>query len=499
MKRGVIGLDVGTGGARAVLLTEDGTIAATFQAAYGLSLPREGWAEQDPEEWWQSSMTVLRNTVHAARNQGVTVEAVGLTGQMHGAVFLDARGDVLRPAIIWMDGRTQGEARDLQLLGERRGSLAQTLNPALANFTATRILWLQRHEPEHWARTEVVLLPKDYIRFRLTGEFATDVSDASGTWLLDVGERAWSAALREMLTVTEAQLPRVYESDEITGYVRPDVGTEIGFDGRVPVVAGAGDQAAAAMAAGVERPGTTALSIGTSGVVLSVVGEPTGPLPAALHMFCHAVRETWFAMGVTQAAGGSLRWLRDVIGGGRDYGELSDLAAAAPPGADGLMFAPYLAGERCPHADPGARGSFVGLTARHGMPELVRSVMEGVAYSLRDVVEAMGPHGGRPTRIVATGGAAKSPVWREIVEMVLDMPVEWMDGQGPAAGAALLAARCAFSEPQFAVRAERIAAAWPRDGQERENGDRAKHAVYQDGYARYRKLYAQTKVFWQEA
>ena len=474
------GLDVGTGGVRAVLLNEAGEVEGTCEASYALSLPRSGWAEQDPEDWWRAAFTALSRIAAVARTKGIAIQGIGLTGQMHGAVFVGREGQVLRPAIIWMDQRTSAEAEALQQKLANAGLLQVVSNVALPNFTATKILWVMRHEPAVWEQTKYVLLPKDFIRYRLTGETATDVSDASGTLMLDIARRKWSVAVVDLVGMRLDQLPAVFEGPEVTGILRVEIAREFGLGDRVVVVAGAGDQPAAAIAAGVERPGTAALSLGTSGVVLAPSPSQDGPLPHGLHLFCHAVPDTWFVMGVTQSAGGSFRWFRDTFGSGRSYDELSRLAGEAPAGSEGLLFAPYLAGERCPHADSGVAGAWLGLTVRHTFPHMARSVMEGISYSLRDVLEAMRDHIALPELMTASGGGAQSPVWRGITEAILGLPVKWIKEQGPAVGAAVLAGRTVFSHPAYAAAVEDI-------GSDGFSGPWRN--VYQEGYANYRQLY----------
>lgn len=485
MRQGVVGLDIGTGGARAVLLTDAGDVAATFEATYPLSFPGPGFAEQDPEDWWQAAQEVLARTGVAARQAGVEIRAIGLTGQMHGAVFVGADDRPLRPAIIWMDQRTAAEAAELQERLAAAGLLEVVCNPALPNFTATKILWVMRREPDVWARTKYVLLPKDYIRYRLTGAAATDVSDASGTLLLDVQARGWSAEVAAQVGVRLEQLPLVYEGPEPTGELRPDVADAIHMAASVRVVAGGGDQPAAAVSVGVEAPGTAALSMGTSGVVLAPVAAAAGPLPHGLHAFCHAVPGMWFLMGVTQAAGGSFRWFRETLGGGHSYDDLTAAAASAPAGSEGLLFTPYLAGERCPHTDSEAVGAWIGLTTRHTLAHLTRSVLEGVSYSLKDALAAVQLYVEPARRITATGGGARSPLWRGVTEAILGVPIRWLEEQGPAVGAAVLAGRHAFAGdfrviPAVVSEGEGFPADWA--------------AVYAREYARFRRVYGATRA-----
>jgi xylulokinase len=432
----LLGLDVGTTGARCVALDEGGKLVAEATAEYPIYSPHPGWSEQRPEDWWQASCKVI---AQVAAGVGRDIAAIGLTGQMHGAVFLDKGDEVIRPALLWNDQRTAAQA---EAITERVGARRLTEiagNPALTGFQAPKILWLRDEEPRAYERVASVLLPKDYIRLRLTGERATDASDASGTLLLDLKERAWSGEILDALEIPVGWLPRVFEGPDRTGQVRQDVSNELGLQHGLPVAAGGGDNAAAAVGNGVIRNGSASCSIGTSGVLFAhsdaLAKDPSG----RLHAFCHAVPGRYHLMGVTLSAGGALRWWRDLVGIA-DYDELTELASQAPPGAEGLLFLPYLTGERTPHLDPGARGAFLGLTSRHGVSHLTRAVMEGVAFSLRDSLEIMVALGTNPGQIRVTGGGARSPLWRQLLADVFGRPiVRTLADEGPASGAALLA------------------------------------------------------------
>lgn len=419
----VVGLDVGTSGTKGLALTEDGTIAARAEVAYELSTPHPGWAEQDPEDWWRAAEAVL----DALRREAGAPVGIGLSGQMHGLVALDAADRVLRPAILWNDQRTAAECAEIEATLGFEQLIGLTGNRALTGFTAPKLQWIRRHEPELHARIAHVLLPKDYVRLRLTGEHAIDVADASGTLWLDVGARSWSREVLDALEIDPAWLPRVLESPEVSATTR---------DGAIPVAAGAGDQAAAALGVGVVAPGD-ALSVvlGTSGVVFAAT-DGFAPDPAGrVHAFCHAAPGVWHTMGVMLAAAGSLRWLRDATAPGLGFAELVAEAEAWPPGAEGLTFLPYLAGERTPHFDPQARATFDGLTLRHDRGALVRAVLEGVAFGLRDALDLVGSGGvGR-----VSGGGARSDLWLRILASVLELPLERTAGdEGGAFGAALL-------------------------------------------------------------
>jgi xylulokinase len=417
----LLGLDVGTSSVKGLLVSPDGDVVARAEAAYPLSTPRPGWSEQDPEDWWRATEEVLARLRAAG-----PVAGIGLSGQMHGLVLLDASGAVLRPAMLWNDGRTEQECDEIESrLGLDR-LVALTGNRAMTGFTAPKLLWVQRHEPHVHERIAHVLLPKDYVRFRLCGELATDVADASGTLWLDVGARAWSGEVLAALDVDRAWLPRVFESPEATGSV----------DG-VPVAAGGGDQAAGAVGVGVDRPGPVSVVLGTSGVVFAALDAYASDPEGRVHAFCHAVPGAWHGMGVMLSAAGSLAWLRDVAGG--EFGDLVAEAERWEPGAEGLTFLPYLAGERTPHNDPGARGSFTGLSLRHDRGALARAVLEGVALGLRDSLDLVASIGGTPSLGRVSGGGARSALWLRICASVLELPLQRVElEEGAAFGAALL-------------------------------------------------------------
>src|SRR3954454_1965389 len=372
----LIGVDVGTSGTRALAVTADGELVAEATRPHELLTPRPGWTEQDPQQWWEATKAVL---AEVARDD---VAGLGLTGQMHGSVFLDSAGDVIRPALLWNDQRTAAECDEItEKVGAGR-LLEIAGNPALTGFQAPKIRWLANHEPDGCARVASVVLPKDYVRLRLTGEHATDASDASGTLLLDVRARDWSSEILDALEIPREWMPRVHEGPEVSGTLRDAVAAELGLPAGLPVAAGGGDNAAAAVGVGVVREGALSSSIGTS-AVLFAHRDAFAPDPSGrVHAFCHAVPGAWHLMSVTLSAGGSLSWWRDLAGG--EFGALVGEAEAGEAGAEGLLFLPYLTGERPPHLDPEARGGFVGLTIRHGRGHLTRAVMEGVAFSMRD-------------------------------------------------------------------------------------------------------------------
>jgi len=463
----LVGLDVGTTGVKALALSPDGTVLARAEREYPLSTPRPGWAEQDPEDWWRASEEAL-----AALGVG-EIAGIGLSGQMHGLVALDAADRVLRPAILWNDGRTGAECAEIEERVGLERLISLTGNRALAGFTAPKLLWLRRHEPEVFSRIRHVLLPKDYVRLRLTGERAIDVADASGTLLFDVARRRWSEEVLEDLELPAAWLPAAQESPSVSGFT----------PGGVPVAAGAGDQAAGALGVGVDRPGPVSVVLGTSGVVFAALPAYAADPQARVHAFCHAVPGGWHAMGVMLSAAGSLRWLRDTAGG--SYEELTAEAGRWPAGTEGLLFAPYLAGERTPHADPGARGAFAGLTLRHDRGALARAVLEGVAFGLRDSLELLRELGVSPEAGRASGGGARSALWLTIVASVLGLPLELTAAEeGAAFGAALLGGVAAgvFADVHQAVEA-------CVSVRETVEPDPAWQEAYEAAYPRFRSLY----------
>jgi xylulokinase len=441
----VVGIDVGTTGLKAIALSPDGEVLATAAHGYALSTPHAGWAEQDPDDWWQAAEAALAEVA-----AGREVAGIGLSGQMHGLVALDAEDRVIRPAILWNDQRTAAECIEIEeLIGTER-LVELTGNRALTGFTAPKLLWLRRHEPDAYARIARVLLPKDYVRLRLTGEWATDASDASGTLLLDVGRRAWSEDVREALDLPAEWLPPVLESPQQAG----QVGARPGQLQGTPVAAGAGDQPAAAVGVGADRAGVLSVVLGTSGVVLAPLPTYAHDPVGRVHAFCHAVPGAWQAMGVMLAAAGSLQWFHERLAPDVPFPDLLAEAEEWGAGADGLVFLPYLAGERTPHADPDARGAFVGLELRHDRGALVRAVLEGVAFGLRDCLDLLRSLGVDAEVGRVSGGGARSDLWLEIVASVLDLPLEvTASEEGSALGAALLGgvAGGAFADVHDAV------------------------------------------------
>jgi xylulokinase len=440
-----LGIDVGTGGTRALVIDQSGTvISSAAEDHLPFASPQIGWAEQDPTDWWRACGLAVRKCLAEDGIRAEQIACVGFSGQMHGAVLLDAQGQVVRPALIWCDVRTQKQADELtSTVGAER--LRQlTCNPALTNFTLTKCLWVRENEPENWSRVRSLMLPKDYVRYRLTGERATDLADASGTLLLDVANRRWSQEILDFVQMDYALLPALYESPEICGRVSEAGAVATGLLSGTPVVAGAGDQAAGAIGMGVVSPGAVSATIGTSGVVLAATNLPTLDPEGRVHTFCHGLANRWLVMGVTQAAGLSLRWFRDqfgvINGHSESYEDLTALAAKAPAGCDGLLWAPYLMGERTPYLDASARGMLVGLTASHARAHVVRAILEGVAFSLRDTFTIFEEIDVPVKTIRLGGGGARSPLWRQIQADIYGQAVETVAvEEGAAYGAAILA------------------------------------------------------------
>jgi xylulokinase len=481
----VVGVDVSTTATKAVLQDAEGTVRAVGMSAYSYETPHPLWSEQDPAHWWEATRIAVRQALEAADTDAEAVEAVGLTGQMHGLVALDDRDEVLRPAILWNDQRTGAECDAIRGIIGRRRLIEITGNDALPGFTAPKLLWLRRHEPDVWASIAHVLLPKDFVRLRLTGEHALDRADGSGTILFDLAARDWSPEILDALAIEPRWLPPTFEGPMVTGTITEGAASATGLRAGIPVVAGGGDQAAAAVGVGSVVPGVSSLSLGTSGVLFTTTEGPAIESEGRLHAFCHAVPDRWHLMGVMLSAAGSLRWYRDALAPGVAFEELVEEAAEVPPGSDGLLFLPYLTGERTPYPDPLARGAFVGLTVHHGRAHLTRAVLEGVAFGMRDSLELMRAAGIQPPdQIRATGGGSRSALWRRILADVLGASiVTTPTAEGAAQGAATLAAVGAgwFDTIQDACRAlVRIGETTPPS----ETG-----GAYTNAYARYRELY----------
>ena len=493
-----LGLDLGTSAVKCILVDEQGAVIGSHSVEYPLDQPHPGWAEQHPADWWQGTVAGIRALLATTGIGGAAVAGIGLSGQMHGSVFLDAAQAVIRPALLWCDQRTAEQCAEIErAVGvDELGRL--TGNRALTGFTAPKVLWLRQHEPEHYARVRHLLLPKDYVRLRLTGAFGMDVADASGTLLLDVAARRWSHTVTERLGVPLDWLPPLYESGDIAGRLLPEAAALTGLAAGTPVVAGGGDQACGAVGVGVVREGIASVALGTSGVVF--VHDDTYQTDEAyrLHSFCHGVPGKWHRMGVMLAAGGAFQWWRRHFAHeelaraqaeGRDvYDVLTSEAAAAPLGSEGLLFLPYLTGERTPHPDPKARGGFIGLNLRHGKAHLTRAVLEGISFGLRDSLELIRASGVAVRELRVSGGGARSPLWRQMIADIFGIPVVTVNStDGPAYGAAVMAASGVLGQGII-----ELCDAWIRIV-DRAEPDAERHAAYEPYYRIYRELYAVLK------
>jgi len=487
-----LGIDIGTSGAKAIVCDAHGTIVASAVAEYPLYSPQPLWSEQHPSDWWNGAQQAVRDVVRAIGN-GQQIVGIGLTGQMHGSVFLDAQHQVIRPALLWNDQRTAAECAEItQRVGAER-LIAIAGNPALTGFQAPKILWVRNHEPAHYARIAKVLLPKDYIRFLMSGTFGADVADAAGTLLIDLTQRDYSEEILRALDIPREWLPTVYEGPAVTGHLSTTVASALGLKAGIPIIAGGGDNSAAAIGTGIVRTGVVSSSIGTSGVVFAHSDQIALDPQGRLHTFCHSVPGAWHMMAVTLSAGGAFGWLRNTLRQSGaphlSYDDLTAAAAAVPAGAEGLVFLPYLTGERTPHLDPLARGAFVGLTSRHGIGHMARAVMEGITYSLRDGIDIMRALHVPITDVRATGGGGKSAFWRQMQADVFLAPVSTLAAEeGPAYGAALLAGVGTghFADVNDAVaRCVRVVTTTQPDA--------AQAAVYDRVYPIYRRLYTQLR------
>jgi len=487
-----LGSDIGTSGTKTLAIDERGKILAEASQEYPCYHPHALWSEQDPDDWWQATVGTIQAVVKKAKLKAADVKAIGLSGQMHGSVFLDKSGKVIRRALLWNDQRTAAECEEIeQRAGGRKKLIQMVANPALTGFTAPKILWLRNHEPRNFDRLAKVLLPKDDVRRRLTGEFATEVSDASGMLLLDVAKRRWSKKLLEKLELDESLLAKCHESEEVTGRLMPAVAKQLGLSTDCVVVGGAGDCAANAVGTGVVTRGVLSTSIGTSGVMFVHSDEMQFDPAGRLHTFCHAVHGKWHMMGVSLSAGGSLQWFAEQIcqdAGGKGqkvYDVLNAEATKVKPGSEGLFFLPYLTGERTPHADPLARGCFIGLTLAHSRGHLARSVMEGVTYALKDSLAIIRDLEVPVKEIRASGGGSKSPLWRQIQADVFGQDVVTINAeQGPAYGVALLAAvgAGAYQNIEEACAATiRVVSRTPTN--------QSAAQVYDRGFPQYQRLY----------
>lgn len=485
-----LGIDASTTGVKALLIDETGTVAGTATTELPLFTPQPLWSEQNPQDWWEGAVSSIRQVLANTGISGNAVTAVGLTGQMHGLTLLDESGQVLRPAILWNDQRTAAECDDIRArLGKAR-LIQITGNDALTGFTAPKILWVQKNEPDVYAKIKHILLPKDYVRFKLTGSYATDRAGGAGTLLFNLAQRDWSAEVLEALNINPDWLPPTHEGPEITGHISTQAAEATGLKAGTPVVGGGGDQAAQAVGVGAVQPGIIALTLGTSGVVFASTGEPFIEPEGRLHAFCHAAPGRWHLMGVMLSAAGSLRWYRDTLAAGADYDALLAPTAGIPPGSEGLLFLPYLTGERTPHPDPLARGAFVGLTVRHTQAHLTKAVLEGVAFGLRDSFELMKSVGlAEINQVRVSGGGAKSPLWRQILADVLNVELVTVNTtEGAAYGAALLAGVGAGAWPDVDAACHTCVTVTGSTAPQ--SGTAAR---YQPVYANYRRLYPTLK------
>ena len=436
-----LGIDTSTTSSKALLMDANGEVVAVATSPHTLQNPQPLWSEQDPDEWWQAVTISIRSVLQKAGLSGDDVAAIGLTGQMHGLVLLDEGGQVLRPAILWNDQRTQNQCDEIHRRIGKEKFIQISGNLALTGFTAPKILWVAQNEPEIYARAQHILLPKDYVRFKLTGEYAMDKADGSGTVLFDLKARNWSKEILSKLEIDPDWMPPTFEGSEVTGQVTPTAAGLTGLKAGTPVVAGGGDQAAQAVGVGAVEPGVVALTVGTSGVVFATTPAPLIEPEGRLHAFCHAVPGMWHFMGVMLSAAGSLQWYRDTLAPEMGFDELLNEAESVPPGSEGLLFLPYLSGERTPHPDPLARGAFIGLTVRHGRGHMTRAVLEGVAFGLKDSFNLIRNAGlGEISQVRASGGGTKGVLWRQILASVLEAELVTVNTpEGAAYGAALLA------------------------------------------------------------
>lgn len=495
-----LGIDVGTSGTKTVLFDTNGHKIASHTIEYPMYQPKNGWAEQEPADWWNAVQGTIKETVTKSGVDKADIVGIGISGQMHGLVMLDADNNVLRPSIIWCDQRTGEECEDIERLVGKKRLIEITANPALTGFTASKIMWVKKHEPEVYAKCAHILLPKDYIRLMLTGEYATEVSDASGMQLLDVPGRCWSDEVLEKLGIDKKLLGKVYESPEITGYVTSEAAESCALAVGTPVVGGAGDNAAAAVGEGVVADGRAFTTIGTSGVVFAHTDDIQIDPEGRVHTFCCAVPGAWHLMGVTQAAGLSLRWLRDTVCTEEmaeaaeksvdPYVIMDAEAEASPIGANRLLYMPYLMGERTPHLDPDCRGAFVGLSAMHTRGDMVRAVMEGVSYSLKDCLGILEGMGAVPESMRICGGGGKSAFWRKMLADVYGVPVQTIESdEGPALGVAILAMVGAGIYPTVKDACDAIVRV--KDTTEAETENTAEYAKFYDIYT---KLYSHLKA-----
>jgi xylulokinase len=490
-----LGIDVGTGSSRAILVDARGGVRASYAAAHEeMRMERPLWAEQRPENWWDAVVEAIRGVLSKAGVTGGQVKGIGLSGQMHGLVILDEAGTVIRPALIWCDQRSQAQVDAVNAAIGRENVVRFTANPVLTGFTLPKLLWVRDNQPRLFERVRRMLLPKDYVRYRLTGEFATEVSDASGTAVFDVVNRRWSSEMMDGLGLDRAILPRCYESSEVTGKITARIAELTGLAAGTPVVGGGGDQASSAVGNGIVEAGIVSCTLGTSGVVFAHMEDVAYDPAGRVHTFCHAVRGKWHVMGVTQGAGLSLQWFRNQLAPGAAYDALTAEAAGSPAGSQGLFWLPYLMGERTPHLDALARGGWIGLTNKHKRADLIRAVIEGVSYSQRDCLDIIEGLGVTVNSVRASGGGAQSPFWRQLLASILNKRVVTLETQeGSAYGAALLALA---GSGEYASTQEVCRAAIRETDSVSPNA--ADAALYERGHKVYQSLYPALKPVYRE-
>lgn len=500
----LIGIDIGTSGVKTVIFDQLGTVIASDTVEYPLYQPQNGWAEQAPEDWWKATVLSIRSVLQKSNLNSQEIHGIGLSGQMHGLVMLDKDGKVLRNSIIWCDQRTARECDEITAKVGYESLVAITANPALTGFTASKILWVRNHEPHVYQNCAHILLPKDYIRYKLTGEFATEVSDASGMQLLDIPKRQWSDYVLEKLGIDKAMLGKVYESQEVTGVINGEAADLTGLKAGTIVAGGAGDNAAAAVGTGVVRDGMAFTTIGTSGVVYTHTSKPCIDNMGRVHTFCSAVPGEWHIMGVTQGAGLSLKWFRDNffkseietanLMGIDSYELMNKEAETVPIGSNRLLYLPYLMGERTPHLDPDARGVFFGLSAIHTKKDMLRAVMEGVSYSLKDCLLVFQEMDISVDEMMACGGGGRSPLWRQILADLYNCPIKTITSQeGPALGAALLAGVGAGIYKSIQEACDSVITADRVQSPIKQNSD-----IYEKYYHIYKRIYPALKLSFKE-
>jgi len=495
-----LGIDIGTSGTKTVLFDEMGNTIASSVGEYPLYQPNIGWAEQDPEDWWKATCNTIKEVIYKSGVDASEIKGVGLSGQMHGAVLLDKDYNVLRKSIIWCDQRSSAECNEITSLIGKERLIEITANPALTGFTASKILWVKNNEPDVYSKVAKILLPKDYIRFKLTGEFATEVSDASGMQLMDIPGRKWSDEVLDKLGIEKSMLGKLYESQEVTGKVNKEASSLTGLKEGTIVVGGAGDQAAGAIGNGIVKPGVVSSTIGTSSVVFAFSENVSIDPKGRVHTFCHAVPNTWHIMGVTQGAGLSLKWFRDnfcieeirtaELMKVDPYMLMDKEAEKVAAGCSGLIYLPYLMGERTPHLDPNAKGVFFGLSAKHEKPDMIRAVMEGVVYSLKDCLEIIKEMGVNVSEVRASGGGGKSPLWRQMQADIFGTEITTINSsEGPALGVAILAGVGAGIYSSVMEACDKVISV-----KTKQQADMALNSKYNKYYEIYKHLYTSLKT-----